>query len=84
MRSERNDAWEHLETLQSNFLRSGYPLEVVKNNILHGIKSLEEKHVSRTPANSQSSHVLKIPYVDEGSTRLVRKNLTNAALVYRM
>ena len=80
--SYETDAWSHLDSIQNNFLDSGYPPEVVKSNLLHGVKSAREHGTdkSQKPDAQSLSHVLKIPYVDEGFTRLVRKSLADSGL----
>ena len=75
--SNKDDGWKHLETLKKNFLRSGYPLNVITSNILYGSSYSPPEQEKET---KESSHVLKIPYVNEGFTRLVRKNMVNAGL----
>ena len=55
---------------------------MVKSNLLHGVKSAREHGTgkSQKPDAQSLSNVLKIPYEDEGFTRLVRKSLADSGL----
>lgn len=77
--SNRADAWDNLEKLKNSFLRSGYPENVVKSNILYGA-TYSPGPGKQTPKAEDPSHVIKIPFIDEGFTRLVRKSLIRAGL----
>ena len=72
--------WKHIEKLTSNFISSGYPKNFVSSNIMEGIKTATKTGKSTEDRGDNNSHVLKLPYIDEVFTRMVRKALKKADL----
>ena len=68
-------AWPHLERLRFNLVSSGYPPERVTLTIKEA--TVRNPCTQQQPANSKQSYILKIPYANEATTRIVRRKASS-------
>ena len=67
--------WEHMEQLRHNFIRSNYPAILVSKIISSEISSHIKGNNAPKKAKKNYDFVFKIPYVNEGFTRIVQSKL---------
>ena len=73
--SKEEFIWEHLEKLRRNFIKSNYPAAMVSKIISSEISChIKGIHVPKKP-KKKYDFVFKIPYVNEGFTRIVQTKL---------
>ena len=84
-------AWKYLESLKQNLLRSNYPLKVVVIRMTKEIDFQMRLQSNGNDITTQSNltkieyeHVLKIPYVNEVVTRLVKKSIKDLGINARV
>ena len=68
--SDRNDIWPHLEKMKSDFIKSGYDKILLNSNI---IDALQPRNSPKNKPQTEPKYILKIPYINEAHTRVMRK-----------
>ena len=77
--SDKTEVWKHLEKITGDFEKSGYPLLLIRQNILAGI-ALAKSGPRSNKSKPENSHVLKVPYVSETHSRLLKSSLKRCGL----
>ena len=79
--SRQDDIWPFLEKLRNDLTNSGYPEHLINSNILKGIQGNRYKE---NPQKPTYDHVLKLPYINEGFTRIVKKIIKKSEINARV
>lgn len=76
-------AWKHLETVRASFLASNYPEGVVAKRMLREVNDYVNQ---RTVMKSKVDYdfVIKVPYVSEAFTRIIRSSIRNLGISARV
>ena len=77
--SDKVDVWNHLEKIKSDFTKSGYPMQLIRENILAGLKLAEGSQDTKR-SRAETNHILKVPYVSEVHSRVLRTTLKKCGL----
>ena len=77
--SDKGDVWDHLEKIKSDFTKSGYPMQLIRENILAGL-ALAEGSPDTKRNKTEPHHILKVPYVSEVHSRVLRTTLKKCGL----
>ena len=77
-----NDSWKYLEKMKQDFRDSGYSDTVINTQILNELNKQKSSKSDKPKPNPQ--YVLKIPYIDEATTRIVKKLLKDAQIDARV
>ena len=78
--SDPADAYPHLEKIKKDFLNSGYPPTLINSTMLESI----HKPAHTNTSESASKYILKVPYISEVQTRLMRKVLRDSGVEARL
>ena len=81
--SHKGLAWPHLENLRLNLIASGYPSEKVTTTILKQIESPPNSPADTT-TNWDNSYILRVPYCNEATTRMLRNKLKKSHLPIKL
>jgi len=82
--SDINDAYQHLEKIKGDFLESGYPEETLNSSILEMLNLASSTTPPTTTIRANPKYILKVPYISEPHTRLMRKALVKSEIDARL
>ena len=78
--SDPKDSYKYLEKIKSDFVKSGYPSHLINSVILESLQN-------PTPTNNCKNnphYILKIPYISEAVTRVVKRVLRDSEIDARV
>jgi len=80
--SDQADAYPFLEKIKGDFLSSGYPPNIINTTMLETIH--KPAHTKPDTSENSTKYILKVPYISEVQTRLMRKVLRNSGVEARL
>ena len=80
-------AWKHLDQLRRNLMSSGYPLQMTTILILKVVNEYNAQASASSSAPKEKKHydyILRVPYINEATTRKLRKIVENSGFDIRV
>ena len=82
--SDIRDAPKHLEKIKKDFLNSGYPPEILNSSILECLQAATMPTTVTTQPRINPKYILRVPYISEPQTRLMKKALIKSGIDARL
>ena len=84
--SQEESIWSHLENLRAHLLKSNYPIDIILKHMIATIRIELNPNPHPIPQQTKKSYefVYKIPYVNEGFTRIIQKTIDDLEINARV